>query len=485
MFDLSNLNALFNGKEGKEHRSACRIIAKSQGTKALRSLARLPYPETREKCVAALAVLCVTDDTHEQFLNDGGFKILNEASHLDEVDVGTKICWQIRQYCLACAVYAALKPTSRFRAVRDGALEMIMPIVETSKSEKTDELCCRCVELFAQDVSARALMIDSGVTQAMDNLTKDNTLPEKVLLNRSKRFAKTLLYVCSVDLKERDSLLDYGVIELMLRFAQIPSEQIAAEVVESLSLLCECENRLEAIVHDGGLKVVQDVLSIGLQGEFGTHSHDIVERCAFIVGNFASVKSSLIFLAEHHIVPTVRFLSKTASADSVRICAKVIAKLCLEVSSKERLIEKGHHKDILVMYSRLVQQAGHEKEAAFLALSLLNMAKTENKEAQKEIVNGCETAILLINARNVTDDDREMLYDLLPHLPPSDSTFTNDGSEEEIAVPLFYSPAMKVQWPTYNFFTTPKIPEPAELKAKPQIAPRWIPRQKFFVYRHT
>ena len=67
------------------------------------------------------------------------------------------------------------------------------------------------------------------------------------------------------------------------------------------------------------------------------------------------------------------------------------------------------------------------------------MAKTENKEAQKEIVNGCETAILLINARNVTDDDREMLYDLLPHLPPSDSTFTNDGSEEEITVSLFYS----------------------------------------------
>ena len=77
-----------------------------------------------------------------------------------------------------------------------------MPIVETSKSEKTDELCCRCVELFAQDVSARALMIDSGVTQAMDNLTKDNTLPGKVLLNRSKRFMKTLLYVCSVDRKK-------------------------------------------------------------------------------------------------------------------------------------------------------------------------------------------------------------------------------------------------------------------------------------------
>ena len=475
--DLSNLNTLFQGKEGKEHRSACRIIAKSSGTRALTSLARLPFPKTREQCVAALAIICTTDDTHEQFLNDGGFKILNEVSHLDKLDVGTRVCWQIRQYCLTCAVYAALKPKSRFRAVRDGALEMIVPIVESSRSDETDELCCRCVELFAQDVSARALMIDSGVTQAMDNLTKDADLPHKVFINRVKRFAKTLLYVCSVDLEERDNLVDYGVIELMSRFAQIPSERIAAEVVESLSLLCECEDRLEAIIHDGGLKVVQDVLSIGLKDEFGTHSHEIFERCAFIVGNFATNKNSLLFLAANDIVPTVRFVSKTASSDSVQVCAKVIGGLCLEPDARERLIEKGHYRDILVMYNRLVQQAGHENEAALLALSLLNMTKTEDKDAQKNIVTGCEASILLINAQKVTDEDREKLYDLLPHLPPSDAIFTNDGEEDEMVVPLFYSPAEKVSWPVYNFFTTPKVPEPADLKAKPTIAPRWIPRQ--------
>ncbi len=476
--DLSNLNTLFQGKEGKEHRSACRIIAKSKGTKALTSLARLPFPRSKEQCAAALAILCTTDDTHEQFLNEGGFKILNEISHLDKLDVGTKVCWQIRQYCLSCAVYAALRPGSRFKAVRDGALEMIVPIVESSRSDETDELCCRCVELFAQDVSARALMIDSGVTQAMDNLTNDKSLPHKVFINRVKRFAKTLLYVCSVDLEERNSLVDYGVIELMSRFAQIPSERIAAEVIESLSLLCECEDRLEAIIHDGGLKVVQDVLSIGLKGEFGTHSHEIFERCAFIVGNFGTNEGSLLFLAENDIIPTVRFVSKTASSDSVEVCTKLVAGLCLKQNPRNRLIEKGHYRDILIMYNRLVQQPGHEHEAALLALSLLNMTKTEDKIAQREIVNGCEASALLINAQKVTDDDRDKLYDLLPHLPPSDEIFTNDGDEDEMVVPLFYSPAQKVQWPVYNFFTTPKVPEPADLKSKPTIAPRWIPRSR-------
>ena len=55
------------------------------------------------------------------------------------------------------------------------------------------------------------------------------------------------------------------------------------------------------------------------------------------------------------------------------------------------------------------------------------------------------------------------------HLPPSDAIFTNDGEEDEMVVPLFYSPAA-VSWPVYNFFTTPKVPEPADLKAKPTIA---------------
>ena len=152
---------------------------------------------------------------------------------MDKLDVGTRVCWQIRQYCLTCAVYAALKPKSRFRAVRDGALEMIVPIVESSRSDETDELCCRCVELFAQDVSARALMIDSGVTQAMDNLTKDADLPHKVFINRVKRFAKTLLYVCSVDLEERDNLVDYGVIELMSRFARFHQNVLQRKLLKA------------------------------------------------------------------------------------------------------------------------------------------------------------------------------------------------------------------------------------------------------------
>ena len=139
--------------------------------------------------------------------------------------------------------------------------------------------------------------------------------------------------------------------------------------------------------------------------------------------------------------------------------------IMLEPDARERLIEKGHYRDILVMYNRLVQQAGHENEAALLALSLLNMTKTEDKDAQKNIVTGCEASILLINAQKVTDEDREKLYDLLPHLPPSDAIFTNDGEEDEMVVPLFYSPAEKVSWPVYNFFTTPKVPEPADLKA--------------------
>ena len=74
--------------------------------------------------------------------------------------------------------------------------------------------------------------------------------------------------------------------------------------------------------------VVQD-LSIGLQGEFGTHSHEIVERCAFIVGNFASVKSSLIFLAR------TQYSSYCAVFEQNCICRlrhlRKIAKLCLDV----------------------------------------------------------------------------------------------------------------------------------------------------------
>ena len=50
-------------------------------------------------------------------------------------------------------------------------------------------------------VSARALMIDSGVTQAMDNLTKDADLPHKVSSIESSVLPRPL-YVCSVDLRK-------------------------------------------------------------------------------------------------------------------------------------------------------------------------------------------------------------------------------------------------------------------------------------------
>ena len=71
---------------------------------------------------------------------------------------------------------AALRAGSRYQAVKDGALEMIVPIVESSKTSETDEHCCRCVELYAQDISARELMIDTGVIAAMDELTSGEDL---------------------------------------------------------------------------------------------------------------------------------------------------------------------------------------------------------------------------------------------------------------------------------------------------------------------
>ena len=223
---------------------------------------------SRKDCIAALSVLCTLDDTHERFLSDGGFSIMSEMSHLDQHDLGTKACWVIRNYCLICAVDAALRPGSRYKAVKDGALEMIIPIVQTSKNAETDERCCRCIELFAMDISARAFMIESGVVQAMDELTSDPNIPEDIVHNRAMKFSRTLLYVCSTELGIRNNLVDNGAVQLMARYAKIPIESIAQEVAESLSLLCECENRIETIIYDGGLDIVQDILSCGLQGEF-------------------------------------------------------------------------------------------------------------------------------------------------------------------------------------------------------------------------
>ena len=477
-FDGTDLSTLYSGEEGAQHRQACRIIANCGGTKALSSLARAPYPESREHCIAALSVLCTLDDTHERFLNDGGFVILNEVSHLDRNDLGTKACWTIRNYCLVCAVDAALRSGSRYKAVKDGALEMIVPIVQTSKDEETDERCCRCIELFAMDISARAFMIDSGVVQAMDELTIEEELPEATLHSRAMKFARTLLYICSTELKERNKLVDHGVVQLMARYAKIPIESIAQEVAESLSLLCECENRIETIIYDGGLQIVQDVLAHGLQGEFGKYSHDICDRCSFIVGNFSSQRDALYFMIENGLIETTKFLSKSGSHEGIHACVKVVACACLVEESKDLLIELRKHKEILVMYSRLLETPAiehFELEISLLALSLLNMTKTSDAEVQTEIMNCCDGALLIENARKVTDAEREEIWSLLPHLPPSDDTGGKRSSTTEMTVPQHFSMARKVEWPVYNFFTTPKQPDSAELKEKPKIAPRWKP----------
>jgi len=477
-FDGTDLSALYSGEEGAQHRQACRIIANCGGTKALSTLARAPYPESREHCIAALSVLCTLDDTHERFLNDGGFVILNEVSHLDRNDLGTKACWTIRNYCLVCAVDAALRPGSRYRAVKDGALEMIVPIVQTSKDEETDERCCRCIELFAMDISARAFMIDSGVVQAMDELTIEEELLEATLHSRAMKFARTLLYICSTDLQVRNKLVDHGVVQLMARYAKIPIESIAQEVAESLSLLCECENRIETIIYDGGLQIVQDVLAHGLQGEFGKYSHDICDRCSFIVGNFSSEKDALYFMIEKGLIETTKFLSKSGSHEGIHACVKVVACACLVEEAKDLLIELRKHKEILVMYSRLLETPATEHfefEISLLALSLLNMTKTSDIEVQTEIMNCCDGALLIENARKVTDAEREEMWSLLPHLPPSDDTGGQRSSAQEMTVPQHFSMARRVEWPVYNFFTTPKQPDSAELKEKPKIAPRWNP----------
>jgi hypothetical protein len=476
-FDGTNLGLLWQGKEGEHHKSACRIVAKCAGTKALSALARLEYPETREMCVAALATLCTLDDTHERFLKDGGFKTMNEVCQLNRFDLGTKCCWTIRHYCLICAVDAALRAGSRYQAVKDGALEMIVPIVESSKTSETDEHCCRCVELYAQDISARELMIDTGVIAAMDELTSGEDLDNSTLQNRVKRFSRTLLHVCSTDLKTRDRLVQYGAIPLIARFAKIPSESIAAEAIEALSLLCECEERVETIIYDGGLQIVKDVLSIGLKGEFGRESHNICERCSFIVGNFACNKDAMYTMIEEGLIPTVRFLSKSGSAEGIYACVKVVACACLVEEAINLMVELKQHKDIMIMYNRLMTQEGdYDNEIRLLALSLLNMTKTSDAIVQGDIMNTCDGALLLENAKQVSDADRDNIWHMLPHLPPSDDHGFGDDGGDEMIVPLFFSPAQRVGWPLYNFFTTPKQPDSAELKSKPQIAPRWKPK---------
>ena len=162
----------------------CRIFAKCAGIKALSALARLEYPRTREMCAAALATLCTLNDTHTRFLQDGGFKTMNELCQLNRFDLGTKCCWTIRHYCLICAIDAARRPGSRYQAIKDGALEMIVPIVKSSKTVETDEFCCRCVELYAQDICSKFQRLGDSPKMGLSVLPRRIENPCKIAWDR-------------------------------------------------------------------------------------------------------------------------------------------------------------------------------------------------------------------------------------------------------------------------------------------------------------